>query len=48
MEVISLVQDATHITVFSWRGLAFEDVVDVFPKVLAYVKVPDCVSKWVY
>jgi hypothetical protein len=45
MDVISLVQDATHITVFSWRGLAFEDVMDVLPKVLAYEKEPEWVSK---
>jgi hypothetical protein len=35
IEVMSLVQEATHITVFRSSGLAFSDFMEVLPKDLA-------------
>jgi hypothetical protein len=40
-EVMSLVKDATHMTVSSWKALAFSGFMEVWPKALAYVTEPD-------
>ena len=41
MDVMSLVQDATHIMVFRSKGLAVVEFIDVLPKALEYVKEPE-------
>jgi hypothetical protein len=40
MEVMSLVQDATHIMVLRSKGLAREESIDVAPKAFEYVNEP--------
>jgi hypothetical protein len=41
IDVMSLVKDATHMTVSSWKGLAFSGFMEVWPKALAYVTEPN-------